>query len=76
MGVPVPIKSYFAGQYQSPVLRLELGENKTVASRDPKYVISKNGKVTVPSVKLHEVFEIKVPTVNVRGKLRGKSPVL
>lgn len=73
-GMPVQIKAYFAGQYQNPTMRLELGENfKVATTRDPLYKIDpKSQKITVPSVKVHEVFKIKSPSVSVKGKLRGK----
>ena len=70
-GVPVTIKSVFTGQYQSPVMRLELGENYLNLKNNKDYQVSEKGKVTVKQVKVKDVFIIKKPMVKIRGKARG-----
>ena len=66
---------YFSAMYQSPSLRLELGENKRNFQSDDRYDISNFKKdgvdFKVPPTKFADIFDVKIPVVVALGDRAG-----
>ena len=60
--VPPMVKANFAGLYQNPTIKLELGENYEQFKADKRQTVDKDNKITIEPVKFKDVFEVKSPS--------------